>query len=82
MSTAPAFDCTACGRRIGKSAGHNVTTDARVLCTRCLSDPRLHAQFFPTCPHNWHDMFDHTRHVVGTRAGTAWVLGLWPKATP
>jgi len=31
MRAAPAFDCAACGRRIGKTAGHNVTDDGRVL---------------------------------------------------
>lgn len=78
MEPAPGFDCAACGRRIGKRGSHNITDDHRVICTRCMFDRRLHARFWPTCPHGWHDMFDHTPSVAGTRAGVAALLGLWP----
>ncbi len=81
MRAAPAFDCAACARRIGKSAGHHLLEDGRVLCTRCLGTRRLHAALFPGCPVAWHDPFDHSRGVGGTRAGVAAVLGLWPVRT-
>ncbi len=74
---APAFDCASCGRRIGKRAGHNLTDDSRVVCCRCL-DRNAHARMYPGCEVSWHDMHDHLRHVVGTRAGIAAVLGMWP----
>ncbi len=66
MKAAPAFDCAACGRRIGKTAGHNLTDDGRVLCGRCLGTRRLHASLYPNCPVAWHDLFDHARGVAGT----------------
>lgn len=81
MRAAPAFDCAACGRRIGKTAGHNLTDDGRVMCTRCLGTRRLHRDLYPECPVAWHDLFDHARGVAGTRAGVAAVLGLWPVRT-
>jgi hypothetical protein len=81
MRAAPAFDCAACGRRIGKTAGHNLTDDGRVLCGRCLGTRRLHARLYPDCPVAWHDLFDHARGVAGTRAGVAAALGLWPERT-
>lgn len=77
MRPAPALDCSACGRTIGKRAGHSITEDNRVICTRCLGDKRLHGVFWPECPDTWHDMYDHTPSVCGTRAGVAWKLGLW-----
>lgn len=76
---APALDCAACGRVIGKTAAHNVTDDMRVLCSRCLTGgQRKHAAFFPGCEVPWHDMHDHLKHVAGTRAGAAAALGVWP----
>ncbi len=81
MKAAPAFDCAACGRRIGKTAGHNLLEDGRVLCTRCLGTKRSHPSLFPDCPVAWHDLHDHARSVAGTRAGVAAVLGLWPERT-
>lgn len=78
MKPAPALDCSRCGRTVGKRRGHSLTEDNRVLCVRCLWDRRLHADYWPDCPESWHDAFDHTPYVVGTRAGIAAVLGLWP----
>ncbi len=81
MRAAPAFDCAACGRRIGKTAGHNLLDDGRVLCSRCLGTRRLHRDLYPGCPVAWHDLFDHARGVAATRAGVAAALGLWPDRT-
>ena len=78
MRAAPAFDCAACGRRIGKTAGHNLLDDGRVLCSRCLGTKALHRDLYPGCPMAWHDLFGHARGVAGTRAGVAAALGLWP----
>jgi hypothetical protein len=62
MNPAPPLDCAACGRRIGRRAGHFLLDDRRVVCSRCLERHRL-----------W-DQLDSQ----GTRAGIAHVLGLWP----
>lgn len=78
MIPAPPLDCAACQRTIGKGSGHNLTDDRRVLCMRCLFRRDLHGTFWPDCPLPWHDMFDHTSGVSGTRAGVAAALGLWP----
>lgn len=75
---APTLACHACRRTIGKRAAHNVTEDRRVLCTRCLGRRELHATLWPDCPHAGHDVYDHTPHVAGTRAGVAHLLGVWP----
>ena len=63
MKAAPALDCTECHKRIGKSRGHNVHHDGRVLCTRCVERG---------------DLYNQLRYVCGTRAGTAAALGVWP----
>ena len=79
MKAAPALDCSLCGRIIGKSGGHNVLDDGRIVCASCLlTGTRGHARMFPDCPATWHDPGDHARQVGGTRAGTAAALGLWP----
>lgn len=75
MTPAPPLDCSACHRTIGKRAGHNLTEDRRLLCTKCLFNRKLHPVYWPACPEAWHDMFDHTSHVSGTRAGMASLLG-------
>lgn len=79
MTPAPALDCAHCGRTIGKRAAHYRTFDQRVMCGRCISDRRLHSQLWPACPHAWHDNYDHLA-AIGTRAGVAAALGLWPIA--
>lgn len=78
MNPAPPLDCAACGRTISKRRGHNLTEDRRVLCGRCLDDKATHALLWPTCVKDWHDAYDHTPSVAGTRAGVAAALGLWP----
>lgn len=77
-TAAPAFFCTVCHRRIGKTAGHNITDRDEVICTRCANQPANHRRVAPDCRTSWHDPHDHLRSVVGTRAGVAAVLGLWP----
>lgn len=77
MRPAPAFDCANCGHRIGKTRGHNLTDDQRVVCSRCL-DRRAHARLYPDCTVAWHAVQDHLGSVGGTRAGIAALLGVWP----
>jgi hypothetical protein len=89
MSTtkAPPIDCAACGRRIGKRAGHvllgypdDLAVD-KVICLGCMmnhtSTRLLHARFYPNCEHDWHDLWDH-QHCGATRAAAAHLLGIWP----
>lgn len=76
MKPAPAFGCASCGRRIGKNATHYLLEDDRVTCGRCLGRP-VHAALFLGCDVRWHDVLDHLGSV-GTRAGIAAHLGLWP----
>jgi hypothetical protein len=76
MTAAPPLDCAGCSRRIGKKAGHYLTEDGRVVCSRCLTQA-VHAALYPGCPHRWHDTLDHLAST-GTRAGIAAKLGLWP----
>lgn len=76
MTTAPAFDCRTCTRRIGRTT-HYLLADGRVVCRRCAESRPMHATAYPDCPDRWHDLLDHLR-CVGTRAGIAAHLGLWP----
>lgn len=76
MKPAPALDCAVCHRTIGKAGGHYLTVEKHVVCGRCLTRP-AHAALYPACPEKWHDTLDHL-DSTGTRAGTAWALGLWP----
>ena len=79
MKAAPSFACVSCGRTIGKSGGHNVLDDGRIVCSSCLlTGARGHARLFPDCSDAWHDPGDHALQVGGTSAGTAAALGLWP----
>ena len=75
---APPLDCAVCARTIGKRAGHHLTEDRRILCTRCIHRQEVHARLWPGCAHVWHDALDHTPTVAGTRAAIARILGLWP----
>jgi hypothetical protein len=83
---APAFDCAACGRRIGKTTSHVLLGERgdhsvdHLICVRCMNKGRhwgLHTRFYPDCPTDWHDLYDHPS-CSGTRAGIASLLGLWP----
>jgi hypothetical protein len=83
---APAFDCAACRRRIGKTTSHVLLGERgdhsadRLICVRCMNKGRhwgLHTRFYPHCPTHWHDLYDHPS-CSGTRAGAASLLGLWP----
>ena len=77
MKPAPPFDCARCHRRIAKRGLHHlIDGTAIVICGRCLGRD-AHADLFPDCPKQWHDMHDHDA-AMGTRAGIAATLGLWP----
>lgn len=77
MRPAPALECFACRRVLGKRAGHFLTDGARVLCSRCIWRGDLHLALWPDCDCPDHLPVDHTE-AQGTRAGTAAALGLWP----
>jgi hypothetical protein len=63
---APAFDCADCGRHIGKRATRYLVPVQRVLCGRCADRRGL-----------WDDLT-----AMGSRAGIAARLGLWPRKAP
>jgi hypothetical protein len=63
-AAAPPIDCGVCGRRIGKHATHFLLDDRRVVCGRCYR-----AGGEPL----WEQL-----DSMGTRAGVAHVVGLWP----
>lgn len=82
MRAAPALDCSQCGKRIGKARTHvYVPATGTVWCLKCFSpftgSRPVHARTYPDCPETWHDMYDHP-HSIGTRAGIAALIGLWP----
>jgi hypothetical protein len=64
VKPAPPIDCAICRRRLGKRATHYLLDDHRVVCGRCYvaGDERL-----------WDQL-----KSIGSRAGVAHVLGLWP----
>jgi len=77
---APALRCDGCGRQIGMGIGHHVIRDGAVLLCRHCRDPRTraamqeaHVRWYPACPHDWHDMFDHGGRFA-TRAGAWYAL--------
>lgn len=59
---APQFECSLCGRVIGKKRSVVLLKDRRVACPGCLNRRALHG-----------DM-----ECMGTRAGIASHLGIWP----
>lgn len=69
MTTSTPIPCDVCARVITARAGHHVTDDRRVLCTRCLRGRGVHARLWPECRTPGHDVFDHLRAVGSTRAG-------------
>lgn len=79
MKAAEPFDCTICGRRIGKTAslyaiGPGPVTEDRLICSKHIGDTRqLHGRFHPDCPVDWHDLHDHPL-MSGTRAGMRWAM--------
>jgi hypothetical protein len=81
---APAFDCAACGRRLGKHADHVLLGRAepfgidRLFCIGCACDRggELHAKFYADC-HERHDLYAHGMQHA-TRAAAANLFGLWP----
>lgn len=83
MKPAPALNCAVCGRVITKGKGHYLTEDDKVVCGRLLRGQDRcvgkagHTVLYPACPERWHDVLDHLQ-CVGTRAGIAAHLGLWP----
>jgi hypothetical protein len=71
----PALRCDECGQRLGKARGHLVTASQNLVCARCALENarRLHTKYYPDCPEDWHDVFDH--HIGhATRAGAWFVL--------
>ena len=72
--TASAIECEKCSRAIGKQQIHVGLKEVRqAWCAKCFG-PRTregsaaaHALAYPTCPIDWHDMYDH-EHAFGTRA--------------
>jgi hypothetical protein len=88
---APQFRCHICRRWIGKASSlyllnrEDPGPDPVTMHTRCAerraSHPTIrqaHAQLYPDCPEHWHDAWDHHDLTIGTWAGVAAVLGLWP----
>lgn len=75
MSSGPTLTCESCGHAISTNTGHNITDHGRLICSRCLNRRNLHSDRWPDCPHTWHDNYDHIRHVIGTRAAAAHLLG-------
>lgn len=70
---APALNCSACARPIGKRRGHFIFQRAVLLCGKCADDPTAHAQRYPACDKQWHDMWDHL-DCMATRAAAWFVL--------
>lgn len=75
---APALCCDECRKRIGKSRTHFVIASGNLLCPGCLvltrgSSARLHAKYYPDCPEDWHDMWNHNISHA-TRAAAWFVL--------
>ena len=70
---APPHDCHECGRRIGERRFHCIINNTHVLCGKCIDKRHLHATYYPDCPENWHDMYDHALHFA-TRAAAWYVL--------
>ncbi|MGO9155885.1 hypothetical protein [Mycobacterium sp.] len=70
---APALRCDECGKRIGQRRLHCVLDPARMICGRCLGKRQLHATYYPDCPKDWHDMYDHPLSFA-TRAAAWFVL--------
>jgi hypothetical protein len=68
MNPAPAFDCTRCGRRIGKAADHYIA-GGEVLCLRCFTALADTVHLAGG---------DLANYEFGTRAWAALTLGLWP----
>ena len=77
---APPLDCAWCGRRIGKTASHHPFPDRHaVLCSRCVLNDDVHRAWWPDCHEPGHKFPADHHPGGGTRAGAAWVLGLWGK---
>jgi hypothetical protein len=85
---APQFRCHDCRRWIAKARSLILfSADAPgpepvIVHIRCLNEPtprQAHARRYPDCPVVWHDVYDHHDHAMGTRAGIAAVVGVWPR---
>jgi hypothetical protein len=50
------------------------------MCVRCLGRV-AHADAYPGCPEEWHDMHDHPLSFA-TRAAVAWLLAPPPEGVP
>ncbi|BBZ17077.1 hypothetical protein MGAD_14120 [Mycolicibacterium gadium] len=76
---APPQSCHRCGRTIGKRRLHGLFEGGLLLCTKCsvLSEgsKSLHTEYYPECPHDWHDMYrqggraESASVIPATRAG-------------
>lgn len=76
--------CAECRRTIGKSGYHRLLgpepyDPGRVLCINCSrrgswrpTAQELHAKYYPDCPYEWHDLYDHRSvHSYGRRGAVA-----------
>jgi hypothetical protein len=73
------FDCVVCQRRIGPQRTHYITETNKVVCGDCCvftmkSTTPAHAQLYPDCPVDWHDLWDHQFMHATSRAGARWWL--------
>ena len=79
MSDAAPFDCSACGRTIGRSDKHHLFRGEKTcaFCGACAAsrDSRgLHRIVHPSCDVPWHDVWDHTDSAFGKNRFEARIL--------
>jgi hypothetical protein len=87
-----ALHCYKCEKPIGAKRCHLVMKRAAVvICSECTwpGTRELHAEFFPDCPHSWHDLYDHCdEHIMATNRRIAilvlrqaWIDNGWCQET-
>ena len=79
MKKAQPMPCHDCGRIIG-ARKHHILSGLSLRCYECFTWPGKHAEAFPNCPHEWHDMYDHGTRLA-TRAAAAHILAKSPTHT-
>jgi pyruvate/2-oxoacid:ferredoxin oxidoreductase beta subunit len=67
--------CDSCGIKLAANAIHNVLPTAvpRTVCTSCVHRISLHRRFYPQCPYDFHDLFDHN-FTICTRAAARQII--------